>query len=116
MDNPLILNLVTITIFTLMLTIGVNLSFEKLLSLCRRPFLLLRALLAVVVLVPLVVIVLLRLFDLPSGVATGLALLAAAPGAPLTTKRSQMAGGKFPHSASLQLTLALLAVIIFYYC
>ncbi len=112
MDNPLILNLVTITIFTLMLTIGVNLSFEKLLSLCRRPFLLLRALLAVVVLVPLVVIVLLRLFDLPSGVATGLALLAAAPGAPLTTKRSQMAGGKFPHSASLQLTLALLAVII----
>ena len=112
MDNPLILNLVTITIFTLMLAIGVNLSFEKLLSLCRRPFLLLRALLAVVVLVPLVVIVLLRLFDLPSGVATGLALLAAAPGAPLTTKRSQMAGGKFPHSASLQLTLALLAVII----
>ena len=112
MDNPLILNLVTITIFTLMLTIGVNLSFEKLLSLCRRPFLLLRALLAVVVLVPLVVIVLLRLFDLPSGVATGLALLAAAPGAPLTTKRSQMAGGKFPHSASLQLILALLAVII----
>ena len=112
MDNPLILNFVTITIFTLMLAIGVNLSLQNLFSLCRRPVLLLRVLLAVVVLVPLVVIILLRLFALPSGVATGLALLAAAPGAPLTTKRSQMAGGKFPHSASLQLTMALLAVLI----
>ncbi len=112
MDNPLILNLVTITIFTLMLAIGVNLSIEELLSLWRRPVLLLRALLAVVVLVPLVVIILLRLFDLSSGVATGLALLAASPGAPLTTKRSQMAGGNFPHSVNLQLTLASLAVLI----
>ena len=112
MDNPLILNLVTITIFTLMLAIGVNLSIEELLSLWRRPVLLLRALLAVVVLVPLVVIILLRLFDLSSGVATGLALLAASPGAPLTTKRSQMAGGNFPHSVNLQLTLASLAVFI----
>ncbi len=112
MDNPLILNLVTITIFTLMLAIGVNLSIEELLSLWRRPVLLLRALLAVVVLVPLVVIILLRLFDLSSGVATGLALLAASPGAPLTTKRSQMAGGNFPHSVNLQLTLASLAILI----
>lgn len=116
MDNPILLNLVknlvTITIFTLMLAIGVNLSWEKLLSFWRRPGLLLRALLAVVVLVPLVVIILLRLFNLPPGVATGLALLAVAPGAPLTTKRSQMAGSKIPHAASLQLTLALLAVLI----
>ena len=112
MDNPLILNLVTITIFSLMLAIGVNLSFAELLSLWRRPVILLRALLAVVILVPLVVIFLIRLFDLSSGITTGLALLAAAPGAPLTTKRSQMAGGTFPYSVSLQLTLALLAVLI----
>ena len=42
--------------------------------------------------------------------ATGLAVLAAAPGAPLTYKRSQMAGGDPTYTASLQLTLALLAV------
>ena len=112
MDNPLILNFVTITIFSLMLAIGVNLSFAELLYLWRRPVILLRTLLAVVVLVPLVVIFLIRLFDLSSGITTGLALLAAAPGAPLTTKRSQMAGGTFPYSVSLQLTLALLAVLI----
>ena len=63
------------------------------------------------VLVPGVVLLLLWLLDLPRAVGTGLAVLAAAPGAPLTTMRSQMAGGSTPYSASLQLTLALLAVL-----
>ncbi|MGF1488842.1 MAG: bile acid:sodium symporter [Prochloraceae cyanobacterium] len=95
MDNPLILNFTTITIFVLMLAIGINLSFEELLSFYRQPRLLLPILLAVVLLVPLLVFVLLSLFDLPSGVVSGLVLLAATPGAPLMTKRSVMAGGNF---------------------
>jgi BASS family bile acid:Na+ symporter len=112
MDNPILLYFVSLTIFTLMLSLGVNHSFEQLTSLWRRPGLLLRSLLAVVFLVPLVVVLLLWVFDLPPAAATGLALLAAAPGAPLTYKRSQMAGGDPTYSASLQLTLALLAVVI----
>jgi len=112
MDNPIILHFVTLAIFSLMLAIGVNHSFEQLISLWRRPALLLRSLLAVIVLIPLVVGILLWLFDLPLAVATGLAVLAAAPGAPLTTKRAQMAGGDPTYTASLQLTLALLAVVI----
>jgi bile acid:Na+ symporter, BASS family len=112
MHHPLLLIFVKITIFSLMLAIGCNLSFEEMLSLWRKPALLFRALLAVVVLVPLVVIVLLKLFNLPPEVITGLALLAASPGAPLTTKRAQMAGCRFSYSASLQLTLAILAVLI----
>ncbi len=52
------------------------------------------------------------MFNLSPAVATGLAVLAAAPGAPLTYKRSQMAGGDPTYTASLQLTLALLAVVI----
>jgi BASS family bile acid:Na+ symporter len=111
MDHPDLLVLVRITIFTLMLDIGVTLPFEQLTSLWRRPALLIRSLLAVLVLVPGVVLLLLGLLDLPRAVATGLAVLAAAPGAPLTTIRSQMAGGSTPYSASLQLTLALLAVL-----
>jgi BASS family bile acid:Na+ symporter len=95
-----------------MLAIGVNLSFQQMMSLWRRPGLLLRSLLAVILLVPLVVLLLLRWLDLPPAVATGLAVLAAAPGAPLTHKRSRMAGGSPTYSASLQLTLALLAVLI----
>jgi BASS family bile acid:Na+ symporter len=112
MDNPILLKFVTVTIFSLMLAIGVNHSFQQLTSLCRRPELLLRSLLAVIVLVPVVVGLLLWVFKLPPAVATGLAVLAAAPGAPLTTKRSQMAGGDPTYSASLQLTVALLAVVI----
>lgn len=112
MDHPTLLLLVKVTIFALMFAIGVNLSFQQEISLWRRPGLLLRSLLAVVVLVPLVVFLLLRWFDLPPAVATGLCVLAAAPGAPLLHKRSQMAGGSLTYSASLQLTLALLAVLI----
>jgi BASS family bile acid:Na+ symporter len=110
MDNPILLYFVSLTVFTLMLSLGVNHSFEQLTSLWRRPGLLLRSLLAVVFLVPMVVVLLLWVFDLPPAVATGLAVLAAAPGAPLTYKRSQMAGGDPTYTASLQLTLALLAV------
>ena len=112
MNNPLLLIIVKVTIFSLMLAMGINLSLEKMLSLWRKPALLFRALLAVVVLVPLVVVALLKLFNLPPGVTIGLVLLAASPGAPLTTKRTQMAGARFRNSASLQLTLALLAVVI----
>ncbi len=112
MHHPLLLIFVKITIFSLMLAIGSNLCFEEMLSLWRKPALLFRALLAVVVLVPLVVIVLLKLFNLPPEVMTGLALLAASPGAPLTTKRAQMAGCRFSYSASFQLTLAILAVCV----
>ena len=112
MDNPLILHFVTLTVFSLMFAIGINHSFEQLTSLWRQPSFLLRSLLAVIVLVPLVVGLLLWLFALPIAVATGLAVLAAAPGAPLTYKRTQMAAGDPTYAASLQLTLALLAVVI----
>jgi BASS family bile acid:Na+ symporter len=111
--NPLFLQiLVKATIFSLMLSTGVNLSLEKMLSFWQKPAQLFRALFAVVVLVPLVVFILLKCFYLPPEVMIGLVLLAASPGAPLTTKRSQMAGARFRYSASLQLTLALLSVII----
>lgn len=108
----ILLGLTSVTIFTLMLTIGTNQSLQQLTSVWRQRDVLFRSLFAVVVLVPIVVGVLLWLFGLPPAVATGLAVLAAAPGAPLTTKRSQMAGADRTYIISLQLTLALLAVVI----
>jgi BASS family bile acid:Na+ symporter len=82
MNHPFLTLFVKITIFSLMLATGINLSFEKMLSLWRQPALLFRAILAVVVLVPAVVIVLLKLFNLSSDVMIGLALLAASVGVP----------------------------------
>ncbi|GCL35063.1 putative sodium dependent transporter [Sphaerospermopsis reniformis] len=112
MHNPLILMLVTVTIFFLMLALGSKLSVENILCFWRKPALVLRALLAVLLLVPLEVIVLMKFFHLPPEVTIGLALLAAAPGAPLSTKRAQIAGGNLGYAASLQLTLVILAVFV----
>jgi BASS family bile acid:Na+ symporter len=108
----ILLTFTSVTIFTLMLTIGVNQSLEQLTSLWHQRAVLLRALFAVLVLVPAVVIASLSVFDLSPEVATGLALLAAAPGAPLTTKRSQMAAADIDYVTSLQLNLALLAIVV----
>ncbi len=108
----ILLTFTGVTIFTLMLTIGVNQSLEQLTYLWHQRAELLRALFDVLVLVPAVVIALLSVFDLSPEVATGLALLAAAPGAPLTTKRSQMAAADIDYVTSLQLTLALLAIVV----
>ncbi len=108
----ILLTFTSVTIFTLMLTIGVNQSLEQLTSLWHQRAVLLRALFAVLVLIPAVVIALLSVFALSPEVATGLALLAAAPGAPLTTKRSQMAAADIDYVTSLQLTLALLAIVV----
>lgn len=108
----LLLGYTTLTVFALMLSLGVNLSLQQLTSLWRSPADLARGLVSVLVLVPAVVIVCLSIFDLPLGVAGCLAILAASPGAPMTTKRSQMAGADMNYVASLQLTLALSAVVV----
>jgi BASS family bile acid:Na+ symporter len=102
----------TATIFTLMLMIGVNDTFEQLVSVWRRSAVLARSLFAAIVLVPILVMLLLWVFDLSPAVATGLALLAAAPGAPLTTTRSKIAAADTTYVSSLQLSLALLAVVV----
>jgi BASS family bile acid:Na+ symporter len=112
MENPIVGHFVAVTIFSLMLAIGVNHSFRQVTYLARQPGLLVRSLLSVIVLVPGIVGVLLWALPLPPEVATGLALLAAAPGAPLTTKRVELAGGELQYAVNLQLTLALLAVVV----
>lgn len=106
------MGLVTVTIFTLMLTIGINKSFAELVSLWQKRGKLVRAFFAVIILVPAVAFILLLVFDLSPGSATGIALLAACPGAPLTTKRSQMAQADPDYISSLQLLLAISAVVV----
>jgi BASS family bile acid:Na+ symporter len=112
MENPIVGHFVAVTIFSLMLAIGVNHSFRQVTYLTSRPGLLVRSLLSVVVVVPGIVGVLLWALALPPAVATGLAVLAAVPGAPLTTKRIELAGGELQYAVNLQLTLALLAVVV----
>lgn len=107
----LLLAFVSLAVFVLMLDIGVKQSRHEMASLWRQRSLLLRSLVAVLVLVPATWMLVLVLLDVPKDVAVTLALLAASPGAPLTTKRSRIAGADLTYVSSLQLTLALLAVV-----
>ena len=112
LDSQIIRNLVSLTIFLIMLTMGLNFSPRRLFAFWRQPSLVLRAQLAVSVLTPLITLGLLWLLHSSNEVIIGLAILAAAPGAPLLTKRVQMAGGSFDYGASLQVTLSLSVVLI----
>ena len=103
MDEPILMHFARVTVFALMLMNGVTIPAQDLFSLQRKLTLLIRSMVAVIVLVPVVVLVILMSFDLPVEVATGLALLAASPGAPLTTQRSKLAAGNILLAADLQL-------------
>ena len=111
LDEPYLMGLARVTVFALMLLNGVTIPIRDLFSLQRQPVLFMRSMLAALVLVPVVVLVILVSFDLPVEVATGLLLLAAAPGAPLTTQRSKIAAGSSSLAANLQLMLVLSAVV-----
>ncbi len=108
----LVLTFAALVPFTLLLSIGLSSSPIELTFILRHRGLLLRSLLVVIVLVPAFAILLSKVFDLSPEVSSGIALLAAAPGAPLTTKRSEAAGASRTYVTSLQLLLGLLAIVV----
>ncbi len=103
--------LVRLTLFLLMFSLGLDFTLQQFLAFWRKPGFVLRALMSTLVVFPLLVVVVLQIATLPQSVIIGLVVLAAAPGAPLTTRRITMAGGDFHLGAHLQITLAALAVI-----
>ena len=100
-----------IVVFAQMFDIGLRQHPGDLLRLYRQRGLFARSLASVMVLVPLAVLVLIAVLPVPTEVALGLVLLAASPGAPLTTRRSEGAGADPGYVPALQLTLAALAVV-----
>lgn len=100
-----------LVVFAQMVDIGLRQGPGDLARLFRQPGLLLRSLASLLLVVPLAVFVLIATLPLPPEVALELVLLAAAPGAPLTTRRSRMAGADEGFVSALQLTLAALAMV-----
>ncbi|MEM1367332.1 MAG: DUF202 domain-containing protein [Cyanobacteria bacterium P01_H01_bin.15] len=111
-NSQLIQTLAGLVIFVLMLSLGINVTLERLLTPFQQPKLLVRALLAVLVIFPLIVVGVLLKFDVSPRIFVTLVLLASAPAAPLLTKRVGMAQGDMSISAGLQVFLALLSVIV----
>ncbi len=100
-----------LTLFLLMLSIGLSQGFTNLALLWRRPGLLTRCLIASYVLVPISAMIIDRVLPMDFAVKAGLAMMAICPGAPMIY-RKLLKGRALPNLAgSFQVTTALLAVI-----
>lgn len=111
-DSTLLLcpNLVKLTLFSLMLSLGMTLRLEEIFSLWQRPGLLNRSILAIVVIVPTLVALVVFSFQLPREVGIGLILTAIAPGTSLTIYLPKHNWAQ-SYAIALQATVSLLAVI-----
>ncbi len=99
------------TVFTVMLDIGLGIVPREFLWLFQRPGLILKALVSVLVAVPVIALCVARLLDLPRAAEIGLMVMAIAPGAPVALQRSLASRGHRSFAPGLQVTVALLAVV-----
>ncbi len=101
----------SLTVLLQMLVVGIRFSPAAVVRLAADPSALLRAALAVLVFVPAAAFALVTFLHLPPDVAAGLAILAAAPAAPVSTRRSMVAGADTEYVAAIQFVMALVAVV-----
>ena len=89
---------------------GLDARFSDVVALLRRPGLLARSLIAVLVVAPVLAVVLVRVFNLDHQVAIALVALSISPLPPLLPGRGEKAGGRAEYGLGLVLILAVLAV------
>ena len=100
-----------LTVMGIMFSLGLNLHFREIFELWRKPGLLAKSILAVVIIVPLLSLAAILVFDLPPMVNIAIMIMAVVPGAPLATRRATGAGGELKYSAALQFTVNIIAII-----
>src|SRR5262249_50829518 len=98
--------IVTITLIEMMITIGLGVPLQEIVSVARNRALLLRAALANYVCVPAVAIGLLLWFRPPPMVAAGLLIVALCPGAPYGPPFTALAKGNASIAVGLMVVLA----------
>jgi BASS family bile acid:Na+ symporter len=108
---PVLLVVIKVSVVALILAVGLGATLQDLLYLWRRPKLLLRALLAMYVLVPAAAFLLVTLWPLPQGVKAALLVLAVSSGAPLLPRKLSKFGGS-TFTVSLVVITSLLAIIV----
>jgi BASS family bile acid:Na+ symporter len=112
LSGPLMTVLAVSAVFTVMFALGLGIAARDLLWVRERPALLVRGLLSVLVAVPLLAVAAIQLFQLPRWLEIGLLLMAISPGAPVALRRSLGAGGHRSFAPTLQLCVAVLAVVV----
>ena len=101
-----------ITIFLLMLTIGLNEGFRNLSLLWRRPSLLVRCLIASFILVPLAAMAIVAIVPMSPTTRIGLMAMAICPGAPLMYKKLTQMKAVTSLAGSFQVTISLFAILV----
>ncbi len=99
------------TLFAVMFDLGLSIVPGEFRWVAQRPVLLLKALFAVLVAVPVLALVVTRALDLSRPAEVGIVLMAISPGAPVALRRSLGAGGHRAFAPALQIAVALLAVV-----
>ncbi|MBV8887445.1 MAG: hypothetical protein JO235_26085 [Chroococcidiopsidaceae cyanobacterium CP_BM_RX_35] len=112
LNSQIVQNLASLTVFSIMLALGIELPLQNLLDFWQKPGLLGRSLLAIIVLPIIVLVLTLYALNLPVSFEIALILLIASPGPALLTRRAGMAGARMEYVISLQVTLALLAIVV----
>lgn len=101
----------TVTVFVVMVAIGLMLGREQFAAALRRRVVLAAIVFAVVVPVPALAVLALKLFGLTGPVAVGVVLMAISPGAPVALRRALDAGGDSAFAPALHLAIVMLAVL-----
>jgi BASS family bile acid:Na+ symporter len=102
---------VAVTVFAVMLRLGLGISLAELRQTWRPPGPLLRGLAVVLVGVPLLALGVARLLALPRAAEIGLLLMAISPSVPVALRRALEAGGRHGFAPGLQIAAALTAVV-----
>ncbi len=105
--NPI----VQLSIVIMMISIGMQVTPTQIAGAVVQTRLMAKALLANLIIVPLVALFLVWVFHLPQGLALGFLLVAAAPGAPLIPKLTEVARANLPFSVGLMFVLSVLAIV-----
>src|SRR5262245_55413106 len=113
MDAKQILTLVfQVAIIGTVFGFGLNSTRDDLLYLWRRPGLLVRSLLAVLVVMPIVAVLLTKAFEFRHAVEVVLVALAISPVPPLLPQKESKAGGRRSYGLGLMLFLGLVAIVV----
>ena len=110
--SPLARLLTYVFLVSVMLSVGLEVTGRQILDALRNVRLMGRALLANLVLVPLLGLLLVRLVPMPPDVAAGVLILAAAPGAPFAVQFTSKVKDAVAFAATLLFVLTLVALVV----
>jgi BASS family bile acid:Na+ symporter len=110
--QQVIVAIVTVSLVCMIAAEGMGATLDDVISLFRRPLRLLKAVLAVNVVVPLAAAVMLELFPMTSLGRIGIMVMAVSPVPPFVPGNERRAGGETAYSLGVYTALSLLSVII----